>query len=472
MPSPSLLQPILDAPLDSSLPVPETIEALSGVKSFASQLKKLVAGLNADSTQDEKVVTSLADLLTAYPRAFYLAAQVVWNGQSEKESENRTHLRQSLAPSLQGMFALYGVLVGLDSDDPKVQSALDDTRMVLLAAPFIPTPKTYPAFNLLAPLLDHARQAVQVLRTSSRPMAHHHKADPRASPLPAAQQPISDDTTLEIMTLLDLFSDGCSYIHSLVGPVLAETKAQKEKGVRRLMRLAMEARMLHGEVALSRANRDIKAIKALAVKKALAEETGDEWERSVSSEAEDEDNEKVRVNVPVEEKDQKPVLDESIIGEVTAGDIAEDEEAAQWEVRAEEALKKCLIAAKGLLEDRRGEVLSDRVEREDWLGKDEPSSKRSPSEDDAGGDGADGDDDSEEDWDKETTFDGADETYPCPLRTLFRLHDRFEEQRLAVWLALPLSSRGGMGNYMRGEEGAIGEAWDALGLLLLLYYDS
>jgi hypothetical protein len=54
---------------------------------------------------------------------------------------------------------------------------------------------------------------------------------------------------------------------------------------------------------------------------------------------------------------------------------------------------------------------------------------------------------------------------------LFRLYDRFEEQRLAVWLARPADKREKMSVYMRGSGGRAGDAWDALGLVLLMQYD-
>lgn len=108
-------------------------------------------------------------------------------------------------------------------------------------------------------------------------------------------------------------------------------------------------------------------------------------------------------------------------------------------------------------------------------------------------------------------------TTSSPLRSLFPLYDRYEELRLAVWLVLPHAKRGKMGAFMRGvdpplpspaagrsvsaepsvmsgeelvvtrsvrgeesgEQGAgggkagmksVGEAWDELGMMLMLSY--
>lgn len=81
-------------------------------------------------------------------------------------------------------------------------------------------------------------------------------------------------------------------------------------------------------------------------------------------------------------------------------------------------------------------------------------------------------DDEDFDLDSSTSFISEDDNdeaegsyYRCPLRTLFALHDRYEEQRLAIWLTLPTSKRGKMTAFMRGgKDGEIGRAWDGLGM--------
>jgi len=155
----------------------------------------------------------------------------------------------------------------------------------------------------------------------------------------------------------------------------------------------------------------------------------------------------------------------------------------KWEEEAELLLIQALQKAKNLVEVRRGAVLTAHVEPSEWLSPEmargsfasTPSVDGSTSTypDDEQGE-RDQDTDVEDGSSGDETGEGEDdfaEVYPCPLRALFRLHDQYEEQRLAVWLTLPASTRLGMGTYMRGEQGAMGEAWDALGLLLLLDHD-
>ena len=132
----------------------------------------------------------------------------------------------------------------------------------------------------------------------------------------------------------------------------------------------------------------------------------------------------------------------------------------------------------------------DQIDRADYLGEDpqiplSPSPKsainaskheigtadeESPDEDE--GEGDDGEEDESDEDEDDSSENSTPDTYPCPLRSLFALHDRYEEQRLAVWTSLPTESRVGMGTYMRGEEGRVGEVWDGAGMILLLDYDS
>ena len=222
------------------------------------------------------------------------------------------------------------------------------------------------------------------------------------------------------------------------GPVKSKTKAQKEQDKRRPMRIGMEASMLRCDIAMSMANRDIKAIKARA-------------KLAVSSD-EEEDVDSLAVD---------------------------DEEAIKWERIAEEALIQVMELSKDLVENKRGGVLSDAVTRTDWLGDEEtlyiPASPANSAKLAENKDCAESDEETEDESDDEDDDNARDsdevDTHPCPLRSVFRLHDRYEEQRLAVWLSLPAATRPGMGTYMRGDDGAVGEAWDGLGLWLQRSYD-
>jgi hypothetical protein len=235
--------------------------------------------------------------------------------------------------------------------------------------------------------------------------------------------------------LLNTYQIGISTVQALKvpGSKEAKTKAQKEEEKQRPLRLDIEVGLVKCDLALSMGTVGIKWIKRRAI-------------RDLKHKGEEEEEEE-------EEKEE------------------DQEEGAEWEAIAEEALVRCLETAKELMEEKRGAVLSDTIDQDDWVhdydsakpvthkkalpdpdsDEDSEASSTSSSEDDADEDGQ--------------------ETYPCPLRTLFRLHDRYEEQRLAVWLGLPSDTRPGMGTYLRGGAGRVGEAWDGLGVLLLLDYD-
>jgi hypothetical protein len=166
-----------------------------------------------------------------------------------------------------------------------------------------------------------------------------------------------------------------------------------------------------------------------------------------------------------------------------------------WDEMAEGTLDDLLEYARKSLDDRHSAVLTATPQRLDWLGttpitnpsnSPEPKSVVSECEDDS-----DFESESEPDSDLDPSSDQAGAT---PLRTVFRLQDRYEELRLAVWLSLPPDSRGKMSAYMRGAptqpqmlrikgpdmggakfkemmNGRIGEAWDRLGMALLKKFD-
>lgn len=254
------------------------------------------------------------------------------------------------------------------------------------------------------------------------------------------------------MALLELFAGEIEEVDKLDGAKVSKTKAQKEEDCRRPLRIAMEARVLRCDVGLSMATRDIKAIKGRA-QKAIQDKEEDESDTE-EDEGQDENG-----------KDGKSMK--------SRNSSVEEEDALKWDEIGEEALVDCLQVAKALLEERRGGVLSDKVERQDWLGVEPHATHHTSGSPKAGKKPSShsGSDTDLTDTETESEDDDTVDTYPCPLRGLFRLHDRYEEQRLAVWLSLAQDRRRGMGTYMRGEEGKVGEAWDGLGLLLLLDYD-
>ena len=221
------------------------------------------------------------------------------------------------------------------------------------------------------------------------------------------------DAALE---LLKVFVDGVSTIEGRRGRGGLDTGLQRG---------AMEARLVVVDLQLSRAAAGIGPAKTRALERFVAGEDGG--------------------------------------GASVKGDEGADE--VLWEDIAEDSLVHCLRVAEGLIEAGRGAVLVGKATREDWPGEGMGMGTLSCRDSDDAPSDSDSTDDDDEDEDEEA------QSHPCPLRTLFRLVDRFEELRLAIWLCLPPATRGGMGRFMRGERGRVGSAWDELGLRLMAEYD-
>lgn len=391
-------------------------------------------------------MTLLAYALKGYLNAFGFVTRLVWDPQADLTRAD--DLAASLETLLTGTLTTYRYLTSVQDHKQgvEIRDIIDQCRLALLASTF--TPSTHCPHNQLIPLFEHSRYLVLSLQVASRPLAHS-KALPRTSLLHHVE--VSDKDALHVMHLLEVFARESDQIEKLKGLGVSKTKGQKEEDCRRPLRIGVEAWVLRCDLGLSMATRDINAVK----KRALA---------SLARQSED------------AKMDKESEEDEDV--KYSESDTEEDGQGHKWELIGEQALIDCLGVARALMEVRRGGVLSDKVERHDWLAQEIPAQeipasnrlsgsplppKRVDRDPDSDNDTSESDEESEDD---ETV-----DAYPCPLRTLFRLHDRYEEQRLAIWLSLPQDKRSGMGTYMRGEEGKVGEAWDALGLLLLLDYD-
>jgi len=192
---------------------------------------------------------------------------------------------------------------------------------------------------------------------------------------------------------------------------------------RRPLRLGMEAKVLMVDLALGMASHHIGAAKARAMAiLCKAYEAGDLSVEEGGKNLEGQQHEAIE------------------IGEEVGGE--------RWEDLAKEALIGCLSTAKDLTEAGREAVLTETVKRVDWLGLDEQQladendairSKHTQSSFDSSN--ADSDSQSEV-YTEMSSSGGSDENHghhPCPLRTLFRMHDRYEELRLGH-LVVPASN--------------------------------
>ncbi|OCF36212.1 hypothetical protein I316_02085 [Kwoniella heveanensis BCC8398] len=255
----------------------------------------------------------------------------------------------------------------------------------------------------------------------------------------------------------------------------------------------MEAKVLRCDLLLSMTTRNISLVKSRAAARYTTPSTDEEGkEAAVAEQVED-----TETAAP---SGSKARLSEEDGSECTNNDIVQPRSpfseafdavhSIKWEDKAEDALVECLIAARHLLEEGRPEVLSLEVQAVDWFGPEgivspkqetlEAQKLKSPSRgprfsdltSDPEQDQSDLDSEDEEETSEDGSIDIGGSSRVYPLKALFRLHDRYEEQRLAVWLHLPASKREKMGYFMCGLERRVGSAWDGFGLALLMVYDS
>ncbi|ORX35342.1 hypothetical protein BD324DRAFT_632475 [Kockovaella imperatae] len=411
------------------------IKPLLNLQSYSQQLKEYL-NTKQDGPLDAEDVGAVSFLLDTLPIAIQ-ATSIVWTWEGEW-TQDVEDMRAVTRQCLEGVFVLRRAVNELDSSS----TSLTEIDRKLLGSIFEPLqPTSLHPDEYLTMMFTRASQILEELVEAFRPKKHI--SSNRTSPLPTSRVSVSPEDVLEVLALLEILAQGMDTVESLSGPHFSKTKAQKEKDKQRPMRISMQARLLRCDLAFSMANGTMKDIQRRAVKRLDVTPGNDETE------------EKSIHNVEEEEEHQ----------------------AIHWEEIAECSLLECLVKCKHLLEHHRGAVLSDRVNKADYLGQDPrriplPPSPRSPNANTVVPLPAAQVEDASDSDDSEVESDDALDTYPCPLRALFGLHDRYEEQRLAVWLTLPGDRRTGMGTYMRGEEGQIGEAWDAAGVIMLLDYDN
>ncbi|WVF66087.1 hypothetical protein IAT40_000826 [Kwoniella sp. CBS 6097] len=360
-------------------------------------------------------------------------------------------------------------------------------------------------YNHLAPLLAYPRNLIASLQYHpTRPLASSklNSISSASSPVtPSFRMSIPEDEVTQALDLLDIFVEGVERVHSLfgpVGPVQAKNKKQREEDNHRPIRVALEVKVLKCDLLLSMTTKNISLVKSRAAAQYTSSsgETG-EFRAANSMEGgtpsgdakEDDADQKPRLT---EKGDLECVKEESVQPRSPLSETFDALRGPRWEDQAEETLVNLLIAAKHLIEEGRAEVLSSEVHAVDWLGEEgiaslkrqdpldssrkskSPSGAPDTSDQESNYDDSDTEDDEDE---EESSEDGTSDevggaSYACPMRTLFRLHDRYEEQRLAVWLYLPANKREKMGFFMRGAEGKVGSAWDGFGLALMMEYDS
>lgn len=359
--------------------------------------------------------------------------------------------RRAQTNCLNGIFVARSILLSrIDPNRSKeVEAVLEQVNLNLLTAMFSPSSNSQ--LNLLTPIFQQPRELLETLRTTARPMVSC-SCKARMISLSPTINLLSHDA-IAALDALKVFVDGLAMVEYLAGPVVARNKAQKEGNRRRPIRLALEARVLAADLGMSMASTDFGAVKARSV------------------------NRRVDVKQEVREKDfnnGEVTGDgrgfEMVLGSELDARFAQDD--IRWEDIAEKSLVECLKVAKELVEAGRLSVLTEDITRSDWLEEEgtDHSDHRSSTSSSSMADGTDTDSDQDSFLDSASSDTGG-EAHSCPLRTTFRLQDRYEELRLAIWLSIPPASRGGMGTFIRGDDGRVGEIWDELGLALLKVYD-
>ncbi|KAK4688055.1 hypothetical protein P7C73_g2051, partial [Tremellales sp. Uapishka_1] len=473
LPSLSLLQPIFNPATFTP------IKSLVSLQSFSTQLRDalLPGGKGGKPTEiDER----LSQLLLAYLHAFHLTSQVLWEQSVYVfNSADIEDMKKAQRQALEGVFLLYDHLQS--SLNESITSAISEINSNLLASIFPASNRHY----LLTPIFIAPRALVSRLQhQESRPTA----GNKRLAALPSSTTAICEEQATNMLLMLELFVARVSAIRVIpisisenksdhgegdestkelskkrrplgkrAAPLLEKETKQEEES--RSLRIALEGRLLLVDLALTLATSNIKQVQVRA-HQAPVSELESESESGLSDCEED-----VKQEIgPADEHATHPET---------------EPEPSKWGPRAEEALVSVLLSSRDLLSEGRAAVVSSLLTRTEWL--DDPvapediplpsTPRKSPSPSDEDDSNAESDEDFGSESEDENSEDAINQ-HACPLRTLFRLHDRYEEQRLAIWLSLPQEQRGKMTAFMRGEDGRVGEAWDEFGAVALVDYDS
>ena len=407
---------------------------------------------------DPAVEVRLARLMEGCIVATGLCAHLLWSTDTSAEDKQDVHtaLRQLLPAS----FSLYSLLSKTKLSSVATKEAKTMMHETLLRALFEPSS----SYGML-----FARQHALVARLqhTTRQLAKSKASSGNVSTLTTAAFPSIDQREVteveadELLDLLDIFTTCSSAIESLplVTPLDYHPAVKVEvppKGRRkpkvdpevhanhsRPRRIRLEAALARCELLICLATRDMAAIKTRSVRR-LA-------------------------------------IAEGLVQEETSS-----QETLTVEAEVEHALVECLSMARSALDENMMGVLTDHLRKGDWVheseaeGQDYQTTSSAEQGDkvvkvermeDETADDSDSEDDSYISSAPSSDQDMVDLYPSCPLSTLFRLCERFEEMRLAVWLVLPVKHRGLMWVFMRGEEGRVGDVWDQLGQRLLMDMD-
>ncbi|WVN87124.1 uncharacterized protein L203_102300 [Cryptococcus depauperatus CBS 7841] len=468
LPSAAEFDPILT--IASTILHPEVRAAAEALGQFQRGTEQLVLAITVgklDFTTDH-VQQIILQVAAAYAAAANIILRLLWEGQEHFELNQQQKLEDALVQSVNGFFTARHFL----TDPP------GEVNDHILGSIFSSIPPYKVSF--LSPILEHCKSVVITLQAHPvRPLAH-------SRPLSSGSvQEHSDEEVHFLVSLLDAMLLGVKPITLLESQWPTEgrvTKANEKQKMAddedRARRVELEVMLLRCDLLISITNKRIGHVKQRAVVKLKEEQKvngsakGDQVSRAAS----------IHRRTKSRSKSQSICPEDLFVESVSDFDSL----ATSWEILSEQSLIQCLIFARFLVENNRSGVLSTVLNVNDWLIEaDTPcssthasapspahsGSSRSPSPPNTSDDT-----DSAMSFNEETETESEDEdpllvTHRSPLRTLFSLHDRFEEQRLAVWLSLPTTQRGKTTTWMRGEDGRVGEAWDTFGVRLIMEFD-
>jgi hypothetical protein len=462
----------------------ESVDYDTGVKALVA-LRTYIVDLKTDAAKPTDTSIQVEQLLEAYLRGFYVAARAAsigrWN----------TEMAEASKDCLMGY---------LDAHRPASEETKHIWRLHILAAIFPPSPDDS---HLLTPIFDLPRQLTDEI-------LHHHIQRPggKKALRDSAGEVLATDPVMEhgpgaefLLDILGVFSRLVAGLETLplstqpdgsLKTSKAKLKAIEDEAKRRPLRIGLETRITQCELATALASVDVVNIKIRARGKSRSLTPELLSDEGSSEDSDDEVDVKPDLRSQASKSPDVPRPDNE--GD---DDERENGHGGVWDERAEDILYDLLEYSRQLMDDRHSSVLTDTPQRADWLGTTpSPNLPRTPtpktpcstSEDDNESE-PESESDSDSDLDPSSSQAGS-----TPLRAIFRLQDRYEELRLAVWLSLPPDSRGKMSAYMRGAptpsqmlrvkgpdmgaakfkemmNGRIGEAWDRLGMALLKKFD-
>ncbi|KAI9632842.1 uncharacterized protein MKK02DRAFT_41153 [Dioszegia hungarica] len=485
LPREDQLEPLFSRSSTQPISIGEATKGLTALSEYIASLKTACVDVTEDRAEEAE-----GWVLQAM-EGYLVAISVVARAMFAADGTDTTGLSGTISQSLRGLFTIHAHYIGGTSS--AITAALDRIVSNLLAAPHI-QPEGDDTSNHLVPIFVQTREIISHLQHAAR--ASHVKAAVVLSSEDEAGK--WESRAEERMEWLRLFADHVRGLGGLPAMVKEEepkgkakkvtkkaTKLAEQEAQERPMRIGIEADLLRCDLAISMATAKIGEVKRRARAGLSAVQVGVDVvkEEVVKEEV------AVRDKKPVLNRRRRALTDESDLGTIVDQDewLADapaakldsaGESGRRWEDDVDVGLWETLGKVRAILEGKHAEVLVARIDRSDWLDDPSPPDPRGsvspyePPRTDTAESESDGSASPSSSSESDSDESEDDLSHSCPLRTLFRLHDRYEEQRLAVWLSLQNEQRGKMGAYMRGVEGRVGSAWDAVGLRLLMEFDA